>query len=60
MNNTERDEKPNKQYEAEQEHEPDRDKEAAEGSSGSADKPAGMPASDDPSPLGDTDQHSTA
>jgi hypothetical protein len=31
----------------------------AEGDSSSADKPAGLPAKDDPSPLGDTDQHSS-
>ncbi len=55
MNNTQRDEKDDRLRDPE----PD-DREREESSGGSADKLPAMPASDDDSPLGDTDQHSTA
>jgi hypothetical protein len=38
----------------------DRDETGAEGDSDAASKPPAAPADDDPSPLGDTDQHSSA
>jgi len=57
MDETERHEKPDKEHVPEDEH----DREGgAEGSSSAAEKLPGMPASDDDSPLGDTDQHSDA
>jgi len=43
------------------EHEPDdRGEPGSEGKSDAARKPPAAPAGDDPSPLGDTDQHSNA
>jgi hypothetical protein len=58
MNYTERDEKHNDVYSNDQH---DRDgEELTAGHSSSAHKLPGTPASDDDSPLGDTDQHSDA
>ncbi len=52
MTNTERDNKQNKPSESES-----RDRVDEESESGSANKLPAMPAGDDESPLGDTDQH---
>jgi hypothetical protein len=58
MNYTDRDEKRDDPH-ANQQREQERD-ELTAGHSSAAHRPPGAPASDDDSPLGDTDQHSDA